>query len=159
MKVIDFVKKGNIVRFFLGEKTDDWGWTNPDYKDYKGETPDWLKPQDEYYGDDWNDAPYEHNAGEVYDEFIKGYIDVAFPFNFAVLEPRDGCDNSRWCKDDLRDKGVPCIIAKKIPEDEYDWNYDNYNCVVAMSDAVKITFNMDEEELRKLIAEAGGKIW
>ena len=54
MKIIDFAKKGNIVRFYLGEKTEDWGWTNPEYKDYTGETPSWLKPKDTYYGDDWD---------------------------------------------------------------------------------------------------------
>ena len=78
MKIIDFEKKGNIVRFYLGEKTEDWGWTNPEYKDYTGETPSWLKPKDTYYGDDWDDAPYEHNAGQVYEEFIKGQKDIAF---------------------------------------------------------------------------------
>lgn len=25
-------------------------------------------PLDEQWGDDWNDAPYEHNAGTPYDE-------------------------------------------------------------------------------------------
>ena len=54
----------------MGEKTADWGWTNPDYKDFKGNTPSWLKPSETFYGDDWNDYPYEHNAGKVYDEFI-----------------------------------------------------------------------------------------
>ncbi len=52
MKIIDFERKGNIVRFYLGEKTKDWGWTRPDYKDYDGKTPNWLKPCDKYYGDD-----------------------------------------------------------------------------------------------------------
>ena len=44
MKIIDFERKGNVIRFYLGEKTVDWGWTNPDYKDFNGNTPDWLKP-------------------------------------------------------------------------------------------------------------------
>ena len=78
MKIIDFEKKGNVVRFYLGEQTENWGWTNPEYKDYTGKTPTWLKPSDRYYGDDWDDKPYEHNAGTVYGEFIKGYKDIAF---------------------------------------------------------------------------------
>lgn len=45
MKIIDFERKGNLVRFYLGD--DDL---------------------EEWYGDDWNDTPYEHNAGQVYDE-------------------------------------------------------------------------------------------
>ena len=39
MKIIDFEKKGNVVRFYLGEKTEDWGWTRSDYT-INGKTPD-----------------------------------------------------------------------------------------------------------------------
>ena len=46
LKIIDFEKKGNVVRFYYGK--------------------DSLK---EWYGDDWDDRPYEHNAGEVYHRF------------------------------------------------------------------------------------------
>ena len=27
-KIIDFEVKGNAVRFYLCDKTDEWGWTN-----------------------------------------------------------------------------------------------------------------------------------
>ena len=41
LKVIDFDRKGNVIRFYLGKKTAAWGWTNPDYKDpYDGKRPD-----------------------------------------------------------------------------------------------------------------------
>ena len=66
MKIIDFEKKGNLVRFWLG--TDDCS---------------------DYWGDDWDDAPYEHNAGYVYSEYVTGYIDYVFPFETLVLEPCD----------------------------------------------------------------------
>lgn len=127
MQIIDFEKKGNIVRFYLGEKTADWGWTRSDYKqEYKGElkTPDWLKPSDTYYGDDWDDRPYEHNAGKVYSEFIKAYSDVIFDFDDLVLEPCDGEYNSFYCKDDMVNKIVPCIIA--VPKDiaKDNWSTD-----------------------------------
>ena len=111
MKIIDFSKKGNVVRFYLGEKTEGWGWTNKDYKDSNGETPDWLKPSDVYYGDDWDDAPYEHNAGSVYGEFVKGHKDVAFGFDDLVLEPCDGEFNSQFCKDDFAARRTPCVIV------------------------------------------------
>lgn len=111
MKIIDFEKKGNVVRFYLGEKTPDWGWTNKDYKDGSGKTPDWLKPSETYYGDDWDDAPYEHNAGPVYDEFVKGHRDIAFPFDDLVLEPCDGESESPYCKEDFVAMNVPCIIV------------------------------------------------
>ena len=127
MKIIDFKRKGNVIRFFLGEKTKDWGWTRPDYKDYTGKTPDWLKPSDIYYGDDWNDRPYEHNAGEVYEQFVKGHIDVNCKYDDLVLEPCSGELNSIYSKDDMRDRKVPCIIIvpkEVIDEDEEYW-YEN----------------------------------
>ena len=112
MQIIDFKRKGNVVRFYLGEKTPDWGWTRPDYT-RDGKTPDWLKPSNRYYGDDWDDRPYEHNAGQVYEEFIKGYKDIAFDFDDLVLEPCCGAwnCNSRWCKDDMVARRVPSIKA------------------------------------------------
>lgn len=125
MRIIDFRKKGNVVRFYLGEKTPDWGWTNKDYKDRSGNAPDWLKPCDRYYGDDWDDAPYEHNAGCVYGEFIKGHKDIAFPFDDLVLEPCDGEGDSPYCKDDFAARRAPCIIV--VPAElaaESPWDDD-----------------------------------
>lgn len=98
MKIIDFNKKGNIVRFWLGD--------------------DNLQ---EWYGDDWNDAPYEYNAGQVYDKFVSGYRDVAFPFDDLVIEPREGVLNSQWCKDDMIARKVPCIIVVPKEKAEDSW--------------------------------------
>ena len=128
MQIIDFKRKGNVVRFYLGEKTPDWGWTRPDYTRSDGTTPDWLKPSDRYYGDDWDDRPYEHNAGQVYEEFIKGYKDIAFDFDDLVLEPCDGEWNSSWCKDDMVARKVPCIIAvpKEIHQDSWDDSFASW---------------------------------
>lgn len=112
MKIIDFDRKGNLVRFFLGEKTPDWGWTNEHYTDASGRRPEWLKPCDTYYGDDWDDTPYECNAGEVYEEFVKGHKDVAFGFDDMVLEPADVYRSSSGvCKDDMKRRQVPCLIV------------------------------------------------
>jgi hypothetical protein len=144
MKIIDFEKKGNVVRFYLGEKTVDWGWTNPDYKDYTGKTPNWLKPSDKYYGDDWDDKPYEHNAGTVYGEFIKGYKDIAFDFDDLVLEPCEGEWNSPWCKDDMIARKVPCIIVVPRELTEHDWSTE-FKYWVA-NDAVKKYYFGDELE-------------
>ena len=101
MKIIDFAKKGNVVRFYLGA--------------------DELKT---WHGDDWDDAPYEHNAGTVYEEFECGQRDIAFNFDDLVLEPSDGTSDSRWCKDDMRERKVPCIIVvpKEIAEDSWYGN-------------------------------------
>ena len=110
LEVIDIVSRGNLIRFYLGKKEGKWGWTNPNYKDSHGETPDWLKPSDIYYGDDWDDAPYDCNAGPVYSEFIKGYIDIAFDFDCELLEPEKPITYKDWSKDDMRDRKVPCLI-------------------------------------------------
>lgn len=103
MKIIDFEKKGNVVRFYLGEDA-----------------------CDDYFGDDWDDTPYEHNAGQVYEEYVVGYRDIAFPFDYAVLEPCDGHCNSSWCKDDMKARKAPCIIVNPDPKwlhgDEFDYN-------------------------------------
>lgn len=100
MKIIDFECKGNLVRFYLGR--------------------DSLRS---FTGDDWNDTPYEHNAGRAYDEYIAGVADIAFPFDALVLEPCSGdYRDSRYCKDDMKNKKVPCIIV--IPPAVAKENYD-----------------------------------
>lgn len=124
MKIIDFSRKGNVVRFYFG--ADD---------------------NNEYYGDDWNDAPYEHNAGQVYDEFITGGIDLAFPYNSLVLEPCDGCCNSVYSRDDMKARLVPCIII--VPETLADksWNTD-FNYWLGADGVTKIYFGDDSSVLQ-----------
>lgn len=131
LEVIDIGRKGNLVRFYLGKKGDKWGYTNPNFKDSSGNKPDWLKPSDIYYGDDWNDAPYDCNAGPVYEEFIKGYIDIAFGFECELLEPQAPMTYKYWSKDDMRDRKVPCLIILPVgyeyPEIRYELHEnDNY---------------------------------
>ena len=132
MKIVDIERKGNVVRFYLGKKTDDWGWTNPDYKDSQGNTPDWLKPSDRFYGDDWDDAPYEHNADRVYDQFIYGYVDKSAGFDDLVLMPADGDYNSDYCKNDFISKTPYLIVVEKKAIKELDipgWCDDSYDSV------------------------------
>lgn len=120
MKIIDFDKKGNVVRFYFGDDS-----------------------LTDYWGDDWNDRPYECNAGTVYEEFVKGYVDVAFDFDSLVLEPENDWrnhGNSQWCKDDMRERKVPCIIVvpKELLEDTWE---DGFNYWVAADRVRKIYFN------------------
>lgn len=98
MKIIDFEKRGNLVRFYLG--ADD------------------LK---EWWGDDWNDRPYEYNAGRVSEEYVSGYRDVVFPFDDLVIEPREGTINSEWSKEDMQERNVPCIIVVPKEIADTDW--------------------------------------
>lgn len=101
MQIIDFERKGHLVRFYLGDSTAD------------------------YWGDDWDDVPYEHNAGRVYEEFIKGYKDVAFDFDALVLAPCNGEWNSPWSKQDMKDRKVPCLIVvpKEVVGDSWDESF------------------------------------
>ena len=100
MKIVDFKKDGNIVRFYLG------------------------KTINGIYGDDWDDTPYEHNAGEVYDQFYDKTIDVAFTLDTQVFEPCYGFINSPYCKNSfISEDKVPCILFSEV---ENLWQYENY---------------------------------
>lgn len=123
MKIIDFEKKGNVVRFYLG--ADDC---------------------EDYNGDDWNDAPYECNAGRVYDEFIVAHADVAFPFEWAVCEPCDGPPDSFWRKYDMKHKKVPCVVAMPEP----GWLDTSFNDIAVSQEAIRIYFGDSLSELEAL---------
>ena len=97
MKIIDFEQKGNVVRFYLGDEG----------------LVDW-------FGDDWDDAPYEHNAGQVYEDYITGHHDLMLPFEYLVLQPSSGTYNSEWSKNDMKERRVPCIIV--VPPEQVGWS-------------------------------------
>jgi len=80
-EIIDWERKGNLVKFYLGKNGEQWG-------------------------DDWDDVPYEHNAGRVYNEYIEGYIVTSFPFEHNIYEPQ-----RFYSKQDLIKRVVPCIIV------------------------------------------------
>lgn len=86
MQIIDMERKGNLVRFYLGENGKQWG-------------------------DDWDDAPYDCNAGTVYDKYVKSVKDVSFPFDSIVLEPCDGYLYCTYSKKDMIKRSVPCLIV------------------------------------------------
>ena len=88
-KVIDWEREGHVVRFLLGDRR-----------------------KTDYWGDDWDDAPYEYNAERVYQEYIRGEMQMVFPFNWDVLEPSDRETwNSPWSKEDMKAGRVPCLLA------------------------------------------------
>ena len=99
MKIIDFERKGNQVKFYLGDDN-----------------------ENNYWGDDWDDAPYEHNAGQVYDEFVKDTKMINFDFDDLVLEPSDGSLNSKWSKDDMSNRRTPCIIVVPAQLKKHNWS-------------------------------------
>jgi len=134
LKIIDFKKKGNVVRFYLGDDDDD-----------------------DYYGDDWDDRPYEHNAGPVYDEYIKGILDVAFPFDWYVLEPAVDWSyrsNSPFSKDDFKNRNAPCLVcvpwAEMSEEDiKYNIHSDEYTYWAANDHVMRIYFGDPADMFKK----------
>ena len=139
MKIIDFEKEGNVVRFFYDDN---------DCQDY--------------WGDDWNDIPYEHNAGMVYEKYIKGYIDVALDMNYMVLEPSESVShiNSPYSKQDMKQHKIPCILVGKVKDlDDISNNssklYIGYEEIIKDSRIKTIFFDDDVS----VLDEIGVKIY
>ena len=119
MKIIDFDHYGNVIRLYLG--ADDC---------------------EDYWGDDWNDAPYEHNAGRVYQEYIKGYVEFAFPLKCDVCEACDGYFNSPFSKEDMINRKIPCLTIS------------TFNGTIEPK--IEIYFGDNIDEVSKQITELGG---
>jgi hypothetical protein len=64
-----------------------------------------LKPLSEQWGDDWNDAPYEHNAGPPYDPEAKVYFECG-PY---LEEPCEGQSNSEYTVQRINTGEVPWL--------------------------------------------------
>lgn len=113
MYIIDCYKKGNVVRFYLGNDPS-------------------------YWGDDWEKISYECHCGTVYDQYILGYKDVVFPFEYSVLEPADGLHSeSYYSREDFKKGKVPCIIA--INNDS-SWETGNFHRALGYKDAKRYYF-------------------
>lgn len=85
-EIIDFEKKGNLIRFYLGENG--------------GQR-----------GHHWDIVPYEHNAGTVHDEFVKGYCDIVFDFDCGVEELCEALEvaNTNYSKGDMEKRVIFCL--------------------------------------------------
>lgn len=122
-KIIDFEKRGNLVRFYIGTSED-------------------------YWGDDWDDAPYEHNAETVYDRFVTRIIDVAFPFDETVLEPANDWrnnGNSGYSKQDMKLRNVPCLIV--VPPEIAGWDSDSFSRFVGSDNIIRFFFGDPVEKI------------
>lgn len=122
VKIIDFERRGNLVRFYLGSDDDQ-----------------------DFWGEDWDERPYEvqENNG-VYEQHIKGYRDIVFPFDAIVCEPCDGHKYSRRSKRDMKGRRTACIVCmmpSAFDEDEYSWLYvGDFDMCAADGRAVKFYF-------------------
>ena len=135
MKIIDFEKRGNVIRFYCGK--DDC---------------------DDYWGDDWNDRPYEHNAERVYSEYIEEYIDVAVDIDYHVMEPADDWrynNNTPFSKQDMKKRSVPCIIV--VPNDD-SYVSEEFNRYAVSDNVDKIYFGDSIEKLNNYTILKRGKL-
>ena len=135
MKIIDFEKRGNVIRVYYGKDN-----------------------CDDYWGDDWNDRPYEHNAERVYSEYIEEYIDVAVDMDYHVMEPADDWrynNNTPFSKEDMKKRSVPCIIV--VPEDD-SYVSEEFNRYAVSDNVDKIYFGDSIEKLNKYTILKRGKL-
>lgn len=76
-------------------------------------------PEPGWSGDDWDDAPFEHNAGTVLPGFYTHTADVVADWGHVLLDPSDDwrTANSRWSKEDMRARRCPILVAAADPDD------------------------------------------
>lgn len=77
---------------------------------------------EDWYGDDWDDTPYEHNAGSVYSECVVYIIDIALPNYCEAHEPCEGHLNSPYCKNDMKSNAIPMFVVCRL-DTEYIIEY------------------------------------
>lgn len=115
MKILDWEKKGNVVRFYLGMV-------------------------DEWWGDDWDGRPYQRKAGRVYDRYAREYVDVAFGFDWIVQEPAEDWHyhgNSPYCKEDFQNRMAPILVAY-CPGQTHWTHPETYSEIVCVDGAEKV---------------------
>lgn len=80
---------GGAVRLYLGKPTTQWAaWT----------------------GDDWDDAPYEYNAGLVYPEYVVARALVTLKHGVRYWEPCSyALTPMGWTKNDMKSQRVPML--------------------------------------------------
>lgn len=115
-EIIDCECKGNVVRFYLGKNGQQWG-------------------------EDWDNAPYQLNADPVDSKYVEAIQDVAFDFDAVVVEPSASYGHAGWCKKDMIERRVPCLIvipAAAVGKDD-GW-YGSFERAAAHEQAVKYYF-------------------
>jgi hypothetical protein len=101
----------------------------------------WFTSQDvmKQWGDDWNDAPYEHNAGAPYAD--EGVTIECVYFDADFQTPDDGYTNSPYS-------------VERINRGEVPWLRDRYRGTL-----VTIMAGTTLAEFRRLVSEAGGHVY
>jgi hypothetical protein len=100
-------------------------------------------PLDEQWGDDWNDAPYEHNAGTPYEREPYKISKVAFDFEFYGMErPCDSHLNSPYSVEQINAGAIAWLRTPSYFEKQ-----------------VIISAGTTLSDFKRLIKEAGGKVY
>lgn len=101
-----------------------------------------LKKQ---WGDDWNDRPYEHNAGIPYGphEGDKPWEIISVAWHGDFDQPCEGMFNSCWSVQDINNKCVPWLRTSK-------W---------CKEPVVLIWAETPLSEFKKLIRQGGGSVY
>jgi len=102
---------------------------------------------DKVRGDDWNDAPYEHNAGSPYAEF--NITVISFFGDFCT--PDEGVCNSVYSVDDINNKKVAWLRKT-------DWTKEK-NLETNLFPMFELFAGATIEEFRTFIFEHGGRIF
>jgi len=83
--LLDYERKGNVLKLYFGYDKDCWG-------------------------DDWDDVPYEHNAGLVYEQFVIRTEELYIPFKYRIVEYCEFFLNSSLCKADFKKRKIPLFV-------------------------------------------------
>ena len=132
MKIIDFEVNGNAIRFYLGADN-----------------------CFDYLGDDWDDTPYEHNAGFAYERYCIGFADFYVDLDLDVFTPETDWHykfGSPFCKNDFKKRKAPCVV---IP---YEYSWDNCYSHCALSDDALRFYFEDKMEPGKYYINADCEI-
>ena len=116
MKIIDFERKGNVVRFYLGKDS-----------------------STEYYGEGWHKTPYALNAAKVDDKYIVGHKDLKFDFEDIVAEPCHSF-NDQWSKNDMKDQKIPCIVVLPKRHVKEDYGECCFDKIIGKRESIKYYF-------------------
>ena len=66
------------------------------------------------WGDDWNDKPYECNAGYPYEEEGFEVVSLSFYSNYNYTEPKDYFHNNKFSAEEINCKFIPWLIPEDV---------------------------------------------
>lgn len=97
---------------------------------------------DQQWGDDWNDAPYEHNAEEPYAKPGWEIVVVAFRSDLETPADRSGI-NSPYSVQDINEGQIPWLQTPAWDDGEQ----------------ISIPAGTSLSEFTRIIRAAGGRVW